>query len=119
MKTLLLLNAITTEIDYTGIPVNVGESIGTNYTIAIYLQNFTGILYTETSLAMNPTDDDWFPLDLANDKTYKLQYPQPSDPPTNEGGASGVRGYSFRINTLWLRSRVYRSYYLGTSLTLE
>jgi hypothetical protein len=120
MLPVVLLNAITTEIDYVGCITPADGYYGEPnnlHTISVYLQNFSGILIIEASLANQPTETDWFAIDILGDNSLQIQYPQAGDPPTGQSGASGVRGYNFRINALWLRAKVIRSYYLSPTST--
>lgn len=75
------------------------------HTIAIYLNDFRGDVIIEASLANTPTEDDWFPIDLDGPV---LHYPKNPLNPTGQLGDSGIEGYSFTANVLWIRARVTR-----------
>ena len=80
-----------------------------NHTISVHLQNFTGRIWLEGSLASEPrTDDcnlefdvdtDWFAISLAVSTPY-LEY---------EAETSSI-AYSFQGNFVWLRIKLDRSY---------
>jgi len=81
------------------------------HTVAIYIVNFTGRLIIEASLADQPTDDDWFPIQFDH-KDY-MQFPKDPLNPTGERGSgdSGTMGLNIIGNYTWLRARVDRSYF--------
>lgn len=87
------------------------------HTVAIYVSNFSGRVYVEATLAMNPTEADWFPICLDKEKnTPYIQFPVNPAAPTGatEGlvqpGDTGVVGRSFKINAVWIRARMDRTY---------
>lgn len=101
------------------------------HTIVMNVINFTGRIFIEASLAMTPTDDDWFELDLSHhgfhshhddqdcgcDHSHNhgnyIQFPRNPNVPTGSqetGGDTGSFGFTFRINALWLRARLDRTY---------
>lgn len=82
------------------------------HTIVISVVNFTGRIYIEASLSISPRDEDWFPVILDSSLPY-LQFPLNPRVPTGEytsGGDTSTVGFSFRINAIWLRARLDRSY---------
>ena len=80
------------------------------HTVSISLSNFIGRVYIEGSLSIEPTEIDWFPIDLVANNEY-LQFPQDKNRPTGaNGGDSGTVAYSFSGNYIWLRARVNRDY---------
>jgi hypothetical protein len=80
------------------------------HTLAIHTDNLVGRVYIEGSLADQPSDADWFPLELT--PTSYVEYPQvPMNPTgTNLRGDTGVLAFSFRANLMWIRARLDRSY---------
>lgn len=82
------------------------------HTIVVQVVNFTGRIHIEASLELNPTEADWFPVKLTDTTSY-LQYPLDPFRPTGDydsGGDSSTVGISIKINALWLRARLDRSY---------
>lgn len=80
------------------------------HTVAIYFQNFKGKVFIEASIALEPTEDDWFAIPLTQTNPW-VQYPKNPYEPTGEmGGDSGVEAFTFKANIVWLRARVDRSY---------
>jgi len=82
------------------------------HTIVFNVINFTGRIYIDASLVKAPGDDDWFALKLDHHTDY-LQFPRNPNIPTGSqetGGDTGSYGYTFRINALWLRARLDRTY---------
>lgn len=80
-----------------------------NHTISIHLENFTGRIWLEGTLASQPrTDDctmefdtetDWFPIYLTIGNPY-LNYEQ----------ETSSKAYTFQGNFVWLRVRLDRSH---------
>lgn len=92
----------------TGSPVRADGYYGYTdgrHTIAIYLNNFRGDIVIEASLANSPAEGDWFPIDLNGPV---LHYPVNPMNPTGDLGDTGVEGYSFTANVLWIRAKVIR-----------
>lgn len=113
MYSIILLNTTAGQINVTGDQqkaAGYSNSIGNSHTVSITLQDFTGRVWIEGSLATNPTDSDWFPIPLGNGVSY-LQYPvNPAAPTSNDTGDTGTYVYSFSGNFIWVRARVDRSY---------
>lgn len=82
------------------------------HTVVIQVVNFTGRIHLEASLALEPGDNDWFPIYLS-DETSWLQFPIDPYAPTGDyqsGGDTRTVGHSFKINALWIRARLDRIY---------
>lgn len=82
------------------------------HTVVIQVVNFTGRIYVEASLELEPTDADWFPIKLADTTSY-LQFPLDPMLPTGDyrsGGDTSTIGKTFKVNALWLRARLDRTY---------
>lgn len=82
------------------------------HTVVVQVVNFTGRIHIEASLELNPTEADWFPIKLTETTSY-LQFPINPLAPTGEyvsGGDTSTLGYTFKINALWLRARLDRTY---------
>jgi len=82
------------------------------HTVAIQVVNFTGRIYVEASLALYPSEDDWFAVPLTPSTPY-LQFPLNPMKPTGSmetGGDTLSVGKSFKINAIWIRARLDRSY---------
>jgi hypothetical protein len=123
--TVLLLPDTTSVLNPVGVPVRVG-AFNNFYTVVIYVNNFTGSVYIEASLAQEPTDEDFFPIFLNGNIPY-ASFPQNPAHPTGYPGLSGRGGYqdtnlntpygdtgvyswTFEVNALWMRARVDRSF---------
>lgn len=80
-----------------------------NHTISVHLNNFTGRIWLEGSLAHEPrdndcsmqfdTESDWFPINLTTCVPY-LDFEQ----------ETGSYAYTFQGNFVWLRARLDRSH---------
>lgn len=82
------------------------------HTVVIQVVNFTGRISIEASLELNPTDADWFPIKLSDEANY-IQFPINPMKPTGDydsGGDTSTVGVSFKINALWLRAKLDRTY---------
>ena len=60
---LTILTHTNTELNVTGIPVDVSDRSGYN-TISIHSHRFVGRVILEFSLLDNPTNDDWSPVEF-------------------------------------------------------
>lgn len=69
------------------------------HTVSFNLKNFTGRIYVQATLMENPTDDDWFDIEL----THMAPYLEFSQETVN-------RGVTFTGNFVWIRLKVDRSY---------
>lgn len=113
MYSVILLDTTTGKVNAVGSKfpgAGYSSTIGCLHTVSISLSNFIGRLYIEGSLASDPTESDWFPIELIANKEY-LQFPQDPHKPTGAGGGdSGTVAYSFSGNYIWIRARVNRDY---------
>jgi len=113
MYSIILLNTTAGTINVTGDKqkaAGYSNSIGNSHTVSITLNNFTGRVWIEGSLASDPTDSDWFPIPIGNGVPY-AQFPvNPAAPTSYITGDSGTFVYSFSGNFIWVRARVDRTY---------
>lgn len=113
MFSVTLLDSTTTEINVTGTKqkgAGFSNTIGCNHTVSISVANFIGRVYIEGSLANDPTEEDWFPIQLRGTSDY-IQYPiNPNAPTGANNGDTSVTAYSFSGNYIWIRARVNRDY---------
>lgn len=106
------------DIDFVGDPVRAAGWYGMPeglHTIAIYSNTFRGRIFIEGSLSENPSCADWFPIKLDTCDYIEL----PKDPlaaQLTESDTKNVIGYTFRANILWLRAKVWRSYYINNPI---
>jgi hypothetical protein len=109
---LTILSSTQGLLNSTGDPVlgtSYAQSIGSQYTVAIYALNLTGRVYVEGTLATHPTENDWFPITLAGQSTPYVQFPWSGQYSTTTGGLQLV-GFSFKGNLTWVRARLNRDY---------
>lgn len=102
----------------TGLVNVVGEAVAADgwhghvdglHTVAFYLQNFKGRVLLQGTIALEPQEQDWFPIYLST--TPHLEFPkQPAAPTGQFSGDTGVEMVTFRANVVWLRVIVDRSY---------
>jgi len=113
MYSIILLNTTAGLINVTGVQqkgAGYNNSVGNSHTVSVTLNDFTGRVWIEGSLAATPQDGDWFPIPVGNGVPY-LQFPiNPAAPTSHHVGDSGTYVYSFSGNFIWVRARVDRSY---------
>jgi hypothetical protein len=78
------------------------------HTISFHVKNFTGRIFVEATLIEEPTENDWFKINLMVDQVF-LQW-------DNETETLGV---SFVGNFVYLRVLVDRSYLIDQDYTVE
>lgn len=107
------------EYNYTGEAFRGDASFGSSdglHTVSARVTNFVGRLYIEATLASTPAETDWFPVFLTSGANY-YQFPQNSVATIEDlsvgRGESATVGFSFRVNAMFLRARVDRSYHPG------
>ena len=86
------------------------------HTIAWYLEDFTGRIFLEATLAADPQNNDWFPVHLDGCNPY-VEYPLDAGAPTGTYGDTMVDAYTFQGNFLFIRVRIDRSYVLPVPTT--
>ena len=83
---------------------------GAVHTVSISVTNFVGRIYVEGSLETDPSEGDWFSINLANDLPY-VEYPRiPSRPTGFVQGDTGSLAFDFMGNYVWIRARLDRTY---------
>ena len=106
--------------DIIGDPVKASSWYGIPggiHTIAVYVQNFSGILSIEGSLSLDGKGP-WFPLKIEGNDY--MEFPRnPKAATSIRGGDTGVVGVTIQANVVFLRARVSRSYLSKTKLTPE
>lgn len=68
------------------------------HTVSMSLNNFTGRIYIQGSLIDNPTENDWFNIQL-NNNSY-IQY----------NNQTLTDSYTFLVNMTWIRVKIDRTY---------
>lgn len=116
---IIMLSDTGDNINVTGEPVRADGYFGYKdglHTVSIQVSNFRGKIFIEGTLASNPTEDDWFPINLGGERPeldFPLVVDQTKRPVAlNTGGDTGVYAFNFEGNFLYLRARVDRSIYM-------
>lgn len=128
MISVTLLGTTVDQINVIGIKqpgAGYNNTVGNNHTVSINLDNFTGRIYIQGSLASNPTEQDWFNIPIGNGTPY-VQFPlDPALPtgynpdlnqwplngsPNSSNGDTGIYAYNFSGNYVWVRAVVDRKY---------
>lgn len=111
-QSVLVLGDTNNLLEKTGDKVRADGYTGLKdglHTITIHLENFTGRVYLEASLASDPNENDWFPIYLNGAKPY-VEYPLDPLNPTGIEGDTFVDAFTFQGNFLWLRARIDKTY---------
>jgi hypothetical protein len=90
------------EMTYTGEKFQGDGYYGFNdgiHTVSFNLKNFTGRIYVQATLMEDPSEDDWFDIELTHMHAY-LEFNQDT---TN-------RGVTFTGNFVWIRLKVDRAH---------
>ena len=107
------------DLDFVGDPIRAAGWFGMPeglHTVAIYTNNFTGRVFIEGSLSTDPNTKDWFPIQLST--CDYIEFPLISSAPQSMStGDTSVIGYTFRSNILWVRAKVWRSYFTSKITT--
>lgn len=112
MFSVILLSNTVDQINVVGTKqkgAGYNNTLGNNHTVSINLDNFTGRIYIQGSLASEPQESDWFNIPIGNGTAY-VQYPIDPAYPTGQTGDTGLYAYSFSGNYVWLRAVVDRKY---------
>ena len=113
MFSVILLESTTLQVNVSGNKqkgAGYSNTIGCNHTVSFATINLIGRVYIEGSLASEPSEADWFPIQLISNQDY-VQFPTDPRAPTGaSGGDSSVVAYNFSGNYIWLRARLNRDY---------
>ena len=110
-QSVVLLNSTQGEINVTGPTVKAAGYYTSGlmqYTCALYMNNFSGNIYIQASLAINPQEDDWFYLQLTPDTEYLEYLPHTPDGYGNTG-TTGTFPVNFSGNYVFVRAIVDRT----------
>jgi hypothetical protein len=128
MISVTLLSNTRDQINVIGLKqpgAGYNNTVGNNHTVSINLDNFTGRIYIQGSLATDPKETDWFNIPIGNGTPY-VQFPlDPALPtgynpmlnqwpangmPNSDNGDTGIFAYNFSGNYIWVRAVVDRKY---------
>ena len=91
------------ELTYTGDKVKgdgyYGYADGL-HTMSFHFKNFKGRIFVQATLVAEPTEDDWFPIQLDTNTNYYEYNTQ----------TSGTVGTTFQGNFVWIRAKIDRDY---------
>lgn len=109
----ILLPHTNDAINVVGNPVHADGWYGFSdglHTVSIHVSNFSGRIGLQASLALEPTEDDWFDIWLTEGTPY-IQFPLNPQYPTGHllGDTSNI-ALNFKANVLWVRASVNRDY---------
>jgi len=94
------------ELSFTGTKIPSDAYYGFTgglHSIGIDVTSFIGRIYIEGTLALNPTDNDWFTVSL-----------DPINGFVEYNDETSVNGYTFRGNLMYIRARIDRDYLPGS-----
>ncbi len=70
------------------------------HTMSFHFKNFKGRIFVQATLVAEPTEDDWFPIQLDTNTNYYEYNTQ----------TSGTVGTTFQGNFVWMRAKIDRDY---------
>lgn len=112
-SSIILLPNTSDQINVVGEPVHADGWYGFSeglHTVSIHTANFTGRILIQASLALEPTEEDWFDIWLREGMPY-LEFPfNPSAPTGHMDGDTSNLAFTFKANILWVRAKLDRSY---------
>jgi len=85
------------------------------HTVQVTVNNFTGSFGIQGTLATEPTEDDWFDINLNANLNVSSTSPYVTFPvnplavPTNNTGDDATQAFTFVGNFVWLRAILDRS----------
>lgn len=116
----LMLNDTGNDMEAVGDPVRADgyySSPDGLHTITIHLENFVGRFYLEGTLETDPSENDWFYIQLSGGAPY-VQYPRdPRNPTGEDNGDTGVDAYTFVGNFVYLRASIDKNYVVPVPTT--
>lgn len=115
MSTTLMMGDSNEHENLVGQPIKADGWYGNTdglHTVVMQVFNFSGHIFIEATLELEPTEADWFPIQLTETTPY-VSFPRNPLQPTGEyssGGDTGSFGATFTVNAVWLRARLDRTY---------
>jgi len=84
------------------------------HTVQVVVNNFTGSFGIQGTLATEPTETDWFDINLnanwnVSSADPKVSYPVNPAAPTGQDGDNGAKAFTFVGNFVYLRAVLDRS----------
>ena len=117
-NSIVILTDSTGQLNVTGAAFKAAGYFGYTTgvtTIAYNLNDFTGRVYLEGSLASTPTESDWFTIDMGATLPY-VQYPVDPFNPSGTTGDTGIFSFTFQSNIVWIRMRLDRTYLINPNV---
>lgn len=97
----LLLSNTSNQISVVGDKIRADGWYGSKdglHTIQITTSNFRGRISIQASLATNPTEDDWFYINLSGTQIHLIY----------DCAESSTKAYNFTGNFVWVRAKIDR-----------
>ena len=116
-KSILMMSATGRTHNLTGTAIRADGYFGHTdgiHTVQVVVNNFTGSVGIQGTLATEPTENDWFDINLnanwnVNSANPKVSYPVNAGAPTGQDGDSGTQAFTFVGNFVYLRAVLDRS----------
>lgn len=116
-STATLLTSTQGSASVTGTPVRGNGVVrGSLYTVSITANNLQGRVYIEGSLVADPSENDWFKIDIPGISTEYIEFPYLNG---NTVGNVTTVGFNFKGNITWIRARLDRAYLRIDNLNLS
>lgn len=110
----VLLSDTTNQMNITGEKIRGAgyrSSINLLHSVSVHTNDFVGRVLIQGSLATDPTDLDWFDIDLDPDSANSYaEYPKNPVSHVGPNGDTGTDLYEFRTNAVWIRAVITRDY---------
>lgn len=105
-STIILTNK--NELSFTGEKHKGDGYYGYNdglHTASFHVSDFVGRIFLEATIAEEPTENDWFAIDLTATKKY-IEY---------SAQTTETKGVTFTGNFVWVRAKIDRSYIVAST----
>ena len=111
-KSILMMSNSGMNHNLTGDAIRADSYYGRTdgiHTVQVVYSNFTGNFGLQGTLAVEPTESDWFDINLNANRNVSSASPYVSFPQTGSSGETGTMAFTFVGNFTHLRAIVDRS----------
>lgn len=111
-QSIRLLDNTMQQVNVTGPTIKAAGYYGSGknlHTVAVTAHDFSGRLYIYATLASDPKDDDWFPINLNGYLAY-YEFAYDESKPVGERGVTSTEMFTFDGNFVYLRAVIDRTY---------
>lgn len=117
-KSILMMSGTGRDINVVGKAIRADSYFGFTdglHTVSVSYYNFVGGFKLQGTLSLDPSEDDWFDINLATARCNNdgvITYPKDPARPTSKGniGDTGTDAFTFVGNFVYLRAVLTRDY---------